>query len=163
MEVLHCAERSPDFQDISYISFQVFYLAGSPQYMNTSYNTSTKSIQNDPYNRSIYQSLERSPYASRGKLTLYTRLNYIEGHRHSISSKPTCDKPKAAKRPESASEASSTRPEVYLSRSEHMPEAPTCIHPRVNNSQSEQFPATKFLRNNKHPWIQGLLWVDKSK
>ena len=41
--------------------------------------------------------------------------------------KPTCGKPKAAKPPESASEARSTRPEVYSSRSEHLPEALTCI------------------------------------
>ena len=32
-------------------------------------------------------------------------------------------------RSEHASEASSTRPEVYSSRSEHLPEAPKCIHP----------------------------------
>ena len=50
-----------------------------------------------------------------------------------VISKPTCDKPKAeGRRPESASEASSIRPEVYSSRSEHLPEAPTCIRPRVH-------------------------------
>ena len=49
-----------------------------------------------------------------------------------VISKPTCDKPKAeGRRPESASEASSIRPEVYSSRSEHLPEDPTCIRPRV--------------------------------
>ena len=48
-------------------------------------------------------------------------------------SKLTCDKPKAeGRRPESASEASSIQPEVYSSRSEHLPEAPTCIRPRVH-------------------------------
>ena len=47
-------------------------------------------------------------------------------------SKPTCDKPKAAKRPENASEASSTQPEVYSSRTGHMPKAPTFIRPGVN-------------------------------
>ena len=52
---------------------------------------------------------------------------------YSTSSKPTCDKPKAeGRRPESASEASSTQPEVYSSRTGHMPKAPTCIRIGVN-------------------------------
>ena len=69
--------------------------------------------------------------------------------------KHTCVKPKAAKRPESASEASSTQPEVYSSQSEHMPEAPTYIRPGVNNSRSEELPVTKFQGIINTPGFKG--------
>ena len=77
---------------------------------------------------------------------------YIEGHKHSISPKPTCDKPKAAKRPEIASEASSMRPKVYSSRSEQLPKAPTCIRQKCTLIFGKISLCKQGQNNFIHPW-----------
>ena len=67
----------------------------------------------------------QSPCVYRGKLYFV--------YRRSIGPKPTCDKPKA-RRPKAFDRERSEQhsPKVYSSRSEHLPEAPTCIRPRVH-------------------------------
>ena len=83
----------------------------------------------------------------REQLDFWTPLRFMKPSViYSTSSKPTCDKPKAeGRRPENASEASSMRPEVYSSRSEPLPEAPTCIRPGVHWTLS------MFLNDQREP------------
>ena len=66
-------------------------------------------------------------------------------------------------RSEHASEASSTRPEVYSSRSEHLPEAPKCIHPGMYDclEYNGTYRRTKRVDNGVLDTLKRHLWTNR--
>ena len=64
---------------------------------------------------------------------------------------------------EGASEASSTRPEVYSSRSEHLPEAPKCIHPGMYDclKYNGTYRRTKRVDNGVLDTLKRHLWTNR--
>ena len=66
-------------------------------------------------------------------------------------------------RSEHASEASSTRPEVYSSRSEYLPEAPKCIHPGMYDclEYNGTYRRTKRVDNGVLDTLKRHLWTNR--
>ena len=66
-------------------------------------------------------------------------------------------------RSEHASGASSTRPEVYSSRSEHLPEAPKCIHPGMYDclKYNGTYRRTKRVDNGVLDTLKRHLWTNR--